>query len=125
MPREKRNPVQVAAIARRITECLDKHLRLSVSDAAVALGYSNRTMLDHVRGGQALLDPLRLVKLARLRSVSGNHVDLHWVLTGEGMPLRKGRPRSLAQVKTEMKRVISRLDQGSLEAVLALSGGKE
>jgi hypothetical protein len=113
----------MAQIADRLSECIDVHLRMSTAEATAALGYRNRTMLSNVRSGRSLPDPLRLVKLTELRSPAGKHVDLHWLLTGEGVPLRDTQ-RSLRDVRSDAKRVVSELGHDGLEAVLALAPRK-
>ena len=123
MSRGKRNRKQMTQIADRLSQCLDVHLGMSTAEATAALGYRNRTMLSSVRNGRSLPDPLRLVKLAALSSPAGKHVDLHWLLTGEGEPLRDTQ-RSLREVRSKAKQVISELNHDGLHAVLALAPRK-
>ena len=120
MSKEKRNRKQMAEIADRLSECLEVHLRMTAAEATSALGYRNRTMLANVRSGLTLPDPVRLVRLAKLRSPGGKHVDLHWLLTGEGLPLRDTAQRSLSEVRSEVKRAVLGLNQSALEAIIAL-----
>jgi len=71
----------------RIIEVIEKHLGISLAAAAKSLEYKNATTLQAVKRGESIPDPEKLVRAAHLwRDVHGRKLDLHWLLTGEGVP---------------------------------------
>jgi hypothetical protein len=108
-------------IAARLFEALENHLKLDAAAAAKALGYAGTSMLSNVRSGRALPDPARLKLLGELCTPTGRHVDLHWILTGEGAALRDGRVSPTVQeVRDRVAKRIAKADQETLSALLAL-----
>lgn len=85
--RGKLDPQLTKEISHRFVELVETHLRLSWTDLAKLLGYSNRTTLDAVKGGRTIPGPDKLYTLARWISPDGNRANIDWIFTSEGSPL--------------------------------------
>lgn len=75
---------------------------LGPSDARMSelLGYTNQTTLSQVRRGATFPDVERLASLGKM-TVDGNATpNLHWVLTGIGMPFIPTDPHSISARST-------------------------
>lgn len=77
-----------SALAARLTEAIDRHLGVSVRVLARRLGYANPTTIYAARRGTAFLDAERIARLATVETQGGEVIDLHWLITGQGTPLR-------------------------------------
>lgn len=61
---------------------------MSLASVSSALEYSNGSTVTRIKRGTVIPDPLRLARFAaRLGEKNGRTINLHWVLTGEGMPI--------------------------------------
>lgn len=95
---------------------------LSDKEAARALGYASTSMLSNVRNGITLPDPERLLRLATLRTPSGDQIDLHWLLTGAGQAVRRPeQPGALADLRKRAIRALETADRETLYLAVSLA----
>jgi hypothetical protein len=88
MPRQLRSENIVSDIAVRFSSAVDEHLGLSTSELSRRLGYANPSTLMAIKNGLTLPDFARLSEYkAVLKDGGGRVLNLHWVITGEGVPL--------------------------------------
>lgn len=76
------------------------------------LGYANATTLSAVRRGDVFPDVERLAKLGHLVMAGGAYPNLHWLLTGAGVPLlppQKGKSDTAGAVDAMNQLLLSRL----------------
>lgn len=101
MPRTQRSREHdIQAIASRLIEVLEDQLSLSMTDAARALGYANATTLHKVKRGVVLPDFSRIAAFADQQGRrTGLMPNLHYVLTGQGVPMLPYRAPDSVQVK--------------------------
>lgn len=110
MGRTRTDPTHRQAVGARLRTVLDE-LGCALGDVASAMGYRDGTTLSAARSGRVLLEPGRLVRLARWSADQGKPLDLHWLLTGEGAPWRVPAPHSdswLTSERLEALRVLAR-----------------
>ena len=106
-------------VAGRLCEALESHLRLSDAEASRVLGYSSTSMLSNVRTGITLPDPERLLRLSALRTPSGQQVDLHWLLTGEGAALREPEDRvRVGDLRRRAVQAVASADEATLQLTM-------
>ena len=61
-----------------------EELGMTAAEISRALGYANATTIAKVQKGESFVDVERLQLLAQLRTTDGRHIDLHWLIAGEG-----------------------------------------
>jgi hypothetical protein len=90
--RNKKNQTLQRQMCDRLIELLDRHLQMSNSEAARALGYRSASTLWKIRRGLAFVDVEKLAALATLRGRK-ERPNIHWLVSGTGNPLisTKGR----------------------------------
>jgi hypothetical protein len=89
MSRKKRGDSRkIEKICRRLLSTLQDNFEMSLATISSALEYSNGSTVTRIKRGTVIPDPLRLARFAaRLGEENGRTINLHWVLTGEGMPV--------------------------------------
>jgi len=93
---------QTQGIGTRLISTLVDDFGLTMTEAAKELGYANATTLHKIKRGLALPDPERLASFAQKQKlIVGSTMNLHWVLTGQGVSLIGRRRRSPAEDKHE------------------------
>lgn len=91
-------------------------------EAAKALGYASTSMLSSLRNGITLPDPERLLRLAALRTPSGAQIDLHWLLTGDGLAVRRPeQPGALAALRKRAIQALATADRETLHLAVTLA----
>ncbi|KQY85968.1 hypothetical protein [Pelomonas sp. Root1444] len=90
MTQTRRDNKLKQALGQRLTELVDDHLQMPLDELADWLGYANTSTLRQARNGEALLSVEKLARLAELKATDGRRVSVHWLLTGEGLPLQAG-----------------------------------
>lgn len=127
MARTQRSNTQaVRQIGSRLINVLLGPFGLTMTEAALELGYANATTLHKVRRGLALPDPQRLAKFAREQSINRREtLNLHWVLTGQGTPLIERSSKATASheggsVDDDIIKVLAYLDPSIKDAVRVL-----
>jgi transcriptional regulator with XRE-family HTH domain len=120
--RSKRPRALTRKIAARFCESIERHLVLSDKEAAKALGYASTSMLSSLRNGTTLPDPERLLRLAALRTPTNEQIDLHWLLTGEGHPVRRPeQPGALADLRKRAMTALETADRETLRLAMTLA----
>ena len=71
----------------RLKTLVEDHLKISIKDAAILLGYSNTTVLRRAWKGEVFPDTEKLASLARVTNIDGSTPNIHWLISGEGAPL--------------------------------------
>ncbi|TXI47110.1 MAG: hypothetical protein E6Q50_14350 [Lysobacter sp.] len=101
MPRTQRSREHdIQAISSRLIDVLEGQLSLSMADAARALGYANATTLHKVKRGSVLPDFSRVAAFADQQGRrTGQMPNLHYILTGQGVPMLPYRAPESDQVK--------------------------
>lgn len=124
MARTQRPEAAARAISKRLLTTLQEQLGMTMTEASVALGYSNPSTLHAVKSGRVLPDAARLARFATKQLAgTGRTVNLHWLLTGHGdqfiQPLgisSSGRPR----LDVDVINSTMRLDDAGKKALLLL-----
>ncbi len=111
----------------RLTDLVEQHLRLSLSEVSRRIGYANTSTMHKAARAAGCLDVERLAALAQMRTPDGRHPNLHWLLSGTGQPTVDGtEPHSHVQPLDSLRREVvdrvRRLDRDKVEAMLALLG---
>lgn len=91
-------------------------LCLSISQAAVLLGYSTPATLYSVKAGRCFPDVAKLRKLSTIVGVSGMRPNLDWILTGGGSPMIQREKKVKERIKADL---VKRLDHQPTEKLLA------
>jgi hypothetical protein len=113
--------------ANRLSELVETHLAASFGDIAQAMGYANSSTVLKAARAQGCLDMERLALLAEITTPQGKSPNLHWLITGHGLPMlarARGHEHGVA-LDTLRKDVVERvrqLDRERVEAMLALLG---
>lgn len=94
MSRTKKDSELMKAMCERLKYLTQNLLGLEDKVAASKMGYSNATTLWRCWHGKTFPDPEKLFRLAGLQTPCGQSPSLHWVITGEGMPLISERRTS-------------------------------
>lgn len=82
----------LCAIAQRLALLRDA-LGLSTGQLAAQLGYQSASSLIATLDGRCALGIDKLALLAQLSDTDGRRPDLHWLLTGDGLPMRAARDK--------------------------------
>ena len=107
------------ALAMRFKEAIDRHLGVPVPSLARQLGYANPTTLYGARRGAGFLDPERIARLATIRCGTGEVIDLHWLMTGQGGPLRgAGRPNQPEAMRKRLIASVSSMSESDVKWLL-------
>lgn len=83
MSRHPKDPSLRIAMCRRLSAALNES-QLTDKRLSELMGYSTSATLCAMRRGEVFLDAEKLAKLGGLRLREVAHINLHWVLTGEG-----------------------------------------
>ena len=119
MPRVKKNQALQAAMCDRFVILTEQHLKLPAQELQEALGYQSPATLRQIRTKRNTFpEPDKLAALGRLRTRAGESPNLHWLLTGEGLPLITNPDESAIQ--PWMSDVLSFLDAEKAQALLTL-----
>ena len=86
MSQVKVNTAISIPIGERLEVLVKQHLKVTWSDLAKKLNYSNQSTLLKIKRGQSLPSAEKLHGLALLKFENGQ-INLNWLLTGQGAPL--------------------------------------
>lgn len=117
MSRQQRSEKVVATIAHRFVDATHEQLGVAPAELWRLLGYANPSTVHAMRRGKALPDFVRIAEHnARLCDAKGRTLNLHWVITGEGVPmLNRGQKAA---------RPITRSEQLDNDIIIKLRGLK-
>lgn len=88
MSRQQRSEQSVAIIAERFVTAAQEHLGVGTAELSRLLGYANPSTIQAVRKGVSLPDFVRISEhISKLRDAQGRALNLHWIITGEGLPV--------------------------------------
>lgn len=89
MTQVRSNPILRRAMGQRLELLVRDYLDVTWKALANQLGYRNDTVLRRARDGASGMSVEKLAVLATLRfGDEAQRVSIHWLLTGEGAPLR-------------------------------------
>jgi hypothetical protein len=78
-------------IAKRFVKAFEVGMGLTTAEISRRLGYANPTTVQAIKRGDALPDFARIaLHCEQLRDRRGGTLNLHWLITGEGVPFFKG-----------------------------------
>jgi hypothetical protein len=117
MARSQKNEVLRRAMCRRLQELTDNHLKMSIRALSDKLGYSNTTVLRRVWKGEVFPDTERLATLATLRTQAQLVPNIHWLITGEGLPVIDPQSKRNSSKKTLIK-VVNSLTNSKADSLL-------
>lgn len=104
-------------MCRRLQELTDNHLKMSIRALSDKLGYSNTTVLRRVWKGEVFPDTERLATLATLRTQAQLVPNIHWLITGEGLPVIDPQSKRNSSKKTLIK-VVNSLTNSKADSLL-------
>jgi hypothetical protein len=84
---QRKNKTVLKAIAERFVHAYEIGMGLSTAEIARRLQYANSTTIQAVRRGDALPDIARIGEnITSLANRRGHVLNLHWLITGDGLP---------------------------------------
>ena len=83
MPRPLKDPLLRSAMCRRLSAALDES-QMTDTHLSELLGYATSATLSAMRRGKIFLDAEKLAILGEMCFHGVAHLNLHWVLTGNG-----------------------------------------
>lgn len=89
MPRVQKDTEKTKRLCKRFIMLMDDVLCIKPAEMARRLGYANSTTIHKIKALESFPDVERLQSLADIRTSDGSVPDLHWLITGQGKPLRK------------------------------------
>lgn len=117
MSRTKKDPEALRGMCERFVWLTETALGLRPQVLADTLGYANATTITKIRQGEAFPDPERLRKLAEIRAKNGSTPNLHWVITGEGLPLIGKGSREIRKSIDIVERIVQMLGPRKIKAL--------
>jgi hypothetical protein len=84
---QRKNKAVSKAIAERFVRAYEVGMGLTTAEIARRLQYANSTTIQAIRRGDALPDIARIGEnIAALANRRGHVLNLHWLITGDGLP---------------------------------------
>ncbi len=87
MPRSLKNEQIRRSMCTRLKVLVEDHLKMSVKDVSILLGYANTTVLRRAWKGDVFPDTEKLASLAKIKNKDGSTPNIHWLITGQGATL--------------------------------------
>jgi hypothetical protein len=115
--RNKKNKSLQRQMCTRLVELLERHLQMSDTEAARALGYRSASTLWKIRRGIAFVDVEKLAALAALRARKARP-NIDWLVSGSGSPLIA--TKSQQSTESSLTTSLARLSVTQLSALEAL-----
>lgn len=111
---------------KRLRNLFEVNLGLSLSEASRRLEYKNPSTLYAARDGETIPHPEKLLKMVDLfREITGEELDLHWLLTGKGDALYGNRLPEMFASDYDIIMKIVKLDPIRKSALKRLLGPDE
>jgi len=110
------NPQLRLSMSVRLKHVVDHVLGLTIEECSRKLGYANSSSLRKAFTGDAFVDPEKLYLLSKITGKFGHKVNVHWIITGDGLPhLIEGRGKD--EYSEELMGKINSLSKDKREAL--------